>query len=264
MGQDNANLIEDAIYTLVLRKLKHILVNGFYSMDEVRYEYSWNETRSKAENIHTVSKEDAVLRYFIDMKVIDGERIPNEFRNQELRGNEANKSLGVWANWDEVDPAYREYEWVVRIYGIDTEKLSQEFSKFGLVDAGKELIEKPETINLPEKILDYDDNFSVHQSNIVSYKGRRLALEPQVGRIATFIIDRASRGLYTTMENIIDNCISEDYLSKAEKSSDDQLVYKYIRRCVSDARKTFRAYTESDENKNHFPNVSGTGYTFVP
>ncbi|MBL8159252.1 hypothetical protein JNJ66_02240 [Candidatus Saccharibacteria bacterium] len=40
-----ANQIDASVYALVLRKLKHILVNGYYGMDEVRYQYEWDDSQ---------------------------------------------------------------------------------------------------------------------------------------------------------------------------------------------------------------------------
>ncbi len=270
MGLNNANLIGDDFYTLVLSKLKHILVNGFYSMDEVRYEYTWDGKMSKDENLICVRKEDAALRYFQDIGLFDGARLENEFRSQELQARRVNPDTRVWAIWDEVDPAYREYEWIVEIYSINHEKFSVQLGKFGLVDTGTKLEYKvsvpmvTSVIPLPPVSKKITESFTVHESNLISHDGRLIELEPQVSTIIALIMERSVSGQYTPLTTIIDQCLSEEYLSKAEKSSDEQLVYKYIRRCVSDARSSFRAITQSDKNKDFFPNKPNVGYIFEP
>jgi hypothetical protein len=146
MGQNNANLIDDSFYKLVLTKLKHILVNGFYSMDEVRYIYEWDATKPKLENLKLVRKEDAVLRYFLDIGVVGGRRFDNEFRSQELQARRFNPGARVWADWDKVDTPYREYEWVVEVHSINYEKFTDQLNKFHLVDTGISLVESSPTV----------------------------------------------------------------------------------------------------------------------
>lgn len=267
MGQNNANLIDDSFYKLVLTKLKHILVNGFYSMDEVRYIYEWDTAKPKDENLKNIRKEDAVLRYFIDIGVVGGRRFENEFRSQELQARRFNPNARVWADWDKVDAPYREYEWAVEMHSIDYDKFSDQLSKFNLVDTGTELEEihsSSSTTSLPALDTKVSDKFSIHKGNLISYNGHLIELEPQVSKIVALVMERSVRGLYTSHETIIDECLSEDYLAKAGKSSDEQLVFKYVRRCLSDARSSFRTATNSNKDKNFFPNKSGIGYTFEP
>ncbi len=267
MGQNNANLIDDSFYRLVLTKLKHILVNGFYSMDEVRYIYEWDDKKPRSKNMASVRKEDAALRYFLDIGVVGGRRFDNEFRSQELQARRFNPSARVWAVWDEVDAAYREYEWVVEVHSIDYDKFTDQLNKFHLVDTGINLEDastQSSAVTLPEVVAKINDLFSVHQGNLISYKGRLVELEPQVSKIVALVIKRSVNGQYTSPEIIIDECLSEDYLSKAEKSNDEDLVYKYVRRCLSDARSSFRAATSSEKDKNFFPNKPGVGYIFAP
>jgi hypothetical protein len=262
----NTNLIDNTIYVLVLTKLKHILVNGFYSMDEVRYIYEWDDTKPKEENLKQARKEDAVLRYFLDIGVFGGRRFENEFRSQELQARRFNPDARVWADWDKVDAPYREYEWAVELHSIDYEKFIDQLNKFHLVDTGIGLDDSSKISNtaLPAVVSKVTDEFSVHESNLISYKGRLIELEPQVGKIVALVMERSVNGQYTSSENIVDECLSEEYLAKAEKSDDEDLVFKYVRRCVSDARSSFRAAAKSKKDKNFFPNKAGVGYTFVP
>lgn len=260
MGQNNANLIEDAVYTLVLRKLKHILVNGFYSMDEVRYEYSWDETASRTKNIYTVRKEDAVLRYFLDMKVINGHRIPNGYRNDEIRGNEADKSAGVWADWNNVDPAYREYEWVVLVYSIDTEKLSQEFAKFGLIDTGTTLSDstfKKKSSPSVAKI----GAFVAHKDGSVSYAKSEIVLKPSVRKLVHSLI--AAKGMSLSYDKIVDTLWNDDdntadFLDTPGRTTAN--IKKRIGSIVSEANANLAAY--GGKNK-HIVSSGNTSYRFT-
>ncbi len=267
----NTNLIDNAFYVLVLTKLKHILVNGFYSMDEVRYIYKWDDAKLKEENLIQVRKEDAVLRYFLNIGVFGGRRFDNEFRSQELQARRLNPSARVWTSWDEEDPAYREYEWVVEIHTIDYDKFTEQLGKFHLVDTGTELVEKPVSTNelqglipLPPTVLKFNNKFSIHQANVISYKGQVVELEPQVRKMIAFIMERSSKGLYTSLDTIIDSCLSEQYLAKAGKSKNEDLVPNYIRRSISKARSSFRASTNSGQEKDYLPSKSGIGYIFKP
>lgn len=260
MGQNNANLIEDAVYTLVLRKLKHILVNGFYSMDEVRYEYSWDEKATKAQNIHTVRKEDSVLRYFLDMNVIIGQRIPNEFRIQEIRGNEANKSFGVWADWKKVDPAYREYEWVVLIYNIDTEKLSQEFAKFSLVDAGTKLVDSAFKQRASPSVGKVGA-FTAHKDGSVSYVNSEIILKPGVKKLVHSLI--AAKGRTLSYQEIVDTLWNDEDNTAGFLDSPDRTtanIKKRIGSIVSEANSNLIAY---GGNKKHIISSGNTSYKFT-
>jgi len=260
MGQNNANLIEDAIYTLVLRKLKHILVNGFYSMDEVRYEYSWDKKATRAQNIHTVIKEDSVLRYFLDMKVIIGQRIPNGYRDDEIKGNEVDKSAGVWADWNDVDPAYREYEWVVLIYGIDTDKLSQEFTKFGLIDNGTTLTDTAFKKAASPSIAKVGA-FVAHKDGTISYALSEIALKPGVRKLVHSLIK--AKGAALSYEKIVDVLWNDEdntagFLDAPGRTSSD--IKKRIGSIVSEANASLAAY---GSNK-HIASAGNTSYKFIP
>lgn len=108
------------------------------------------------------------------------------------------------------------------------------------------------------------DKFRVHKNSLISYEGRWVELEPQVSKIVALIMERSINDLYTSTETIIDTCLSEAYLEKASKSKDEDLVFKYVRRCISDARSSFRAATNAGKEKDYFPNKSGVGYIFQP
>jgi hypothetical protein len=178
----------------------------------------------------------------------------------------------VWGkSWDETDPAHREHDWVVGLYGIDNDKFTEECNRFGLVDMGIELTEKPSltaNINspfpLPPTVLKFDDKFSIHEADVITYDGQIVELEPQVRKMIAFIMKRSAKGLYTTLDSIIDSCLSEQYLAKAEKSHNEDLVANYIRRSISKARGSFRIATNTGQKKDYLPSKSGIGYIFKP
>lgn len=249
-------------HVLVLKKIQHVLVSGFYGMDEVRYMYSWDNTKNREDNLRHVREEDAALRYFMDIKVIDAVRVPNEYRDQELRARALNPNEGVYADWDEVDPPYREYEWIVLMYGVDGNKFESQLEKFGLKDINLQLMENSPDSNLPKVRTVVTNNFSVHTANLISYNGKMIELEPQVRKIIAFIMERYKDDLYTSLEDIVDNCLSEEYLEKAARNPN--LVPDYVRRCISRARSSFRVITGSEKAKDFFPNKRGAGYIFNP
>ncbi len=261
MGQNNANLIDDSFYKLVLTKLKHILVNGFYSMDEVRYIYQWDETKPKHENLVQVRKEDAVLRYFLDIRLIDGRRCANEFRSQEISGNEADKSFGVWTEWNKVDPAYREYEWVVLIYTIDTDRFENEVRKFQLIDTGITL----DDVGFKQKAsppVGKIGVFTAHRDGSVSYTNSEITLKPGVRKLVHSLIVAEGRTLLydeivDTLWNDKDNTVQ--FLDKPGRTTAN--IKKRIGSIVSEANANLAAY---GGNKKHIVSSGSTSYKFMP
>ncbi|MBL8159251.1 hypothetical protein JNJ66_02235 [Candidatus Saccharibacteria bacterium] len=170
----------------------------------------------------------------------------------------------MWGKaWDEADPAYREFDWVVLIYGIDANKFMEQCHKFDLEDAGIGLADMNNgtVTKLPKLVLDAGGGFTVHLGGLIAYKGREIGLQRQESKIAAYIIENAVNGQYITLENIADNCLSEAYLEKAGMSGDEALVNKYLWRCLYDIRTAFRA---AASNKDYFPLKRGIGYTFAP
>ncbi|HVI69263.1 MAG TPA: hypothetical protein VM581_02295 [Magnetospirillaceae bacterium] len=263
------NLIGDSAYKTVLAKLKHIQAHGLYGADEVHYIFDWDDTRTRDENIKAVIQEDAIVRYFLELGVIVGERVENEFRKQELQARGlSGDGVGVWAKpiWDEADSARKEYEWEITIWGVDAKKLDDEAYKFDLVDIGARLVERAdvpqkELAGLPKVSKKINDDFSLHVQNIISYRGRSINLEPQARKIAAAIIERSSEKLYTDTKYLIDNCLSEDYLERVSDQNNDPAA-QYIKRYVSTIRAKFRIITHSDQD--FFPHAAGLGYKFSP
>lgn len=268
---DNLNVITDAEYRAVLANLKVIQANGLFGADEIHYVFKWDESKNREENIRLVAREDAAVRYFLETGVIIGERVENEFRRQELQARRlSGMRQGVWAKniWDAADMARKEYDWEVFIRGIDAKKLDITASKFDLIDVGARLVERSE---IPEKELyalppikvKINDDFILHEQNVISYRGRAINLQPQTRKIAATIIERSTSGLFTNAEYITDHCLSEEYLERAGTGSEN-LIPTYIKRSISEARGKLRTATHSDKDKNFFPHTPGIGYTFTP
>lgn len=259
MGQNNADLIDDSFYKLVLTKLKHVLVNGFYLMDEVRYVYSWDETKPKSDNRNLIMKEDAALRYFWAMGVVRGLRIENAFRDQELKARALDPSDRVWANWDDVDPAYREYEWVVLIHGIDTDKFESQLEKFNLEDKGLELGElKVKTAISP--LVARTGHFTAHKDGSIYHKNKPVELKPEVKRLVYALV--LEKGGILRYDQIVDVLWNEEnntqaYLEDPGRTRRD--ITKRISNIASEANSALYAYA----NRKHLVSAGETSYRLV-
>jgi DNA-binding winged helix-turn-helix (wHTH) protein len=240
-------------------------VNGLFLVDEIRFVYSWDESKSITYNLSIVKLEDIVLRQLIQQKTIDGVWEENEYRKQEVRARMLNSSSKVWSDWEEVDPAYREYDHVVLLYGYDADKFSKICGEFGLRSSGLTLTKHGASQSdaaLPKLTMTVNDDFSIHAGDVLSYRGKIISLQPQTSRIIRLIMERAITEQYTPSQMIVDECLGEDYLDRNANSPDR--VYTYVRRCISEARKTFLSMTGKEKDKNFFPNKPGVGYTFTP
>ncbi len=251
---------------LVLRKLNRIMHGGLLlRTGEVRYVYEWDKSKNKKLNLQNVAKEDAALHYFELQKVIDGSRTENEFRNQQLHGNVVNKAWGVWNPkvWKGADPARREYDQEVHIYGIDYDRFKEELVKFGLSDRGDELVEvaapPAPTPTLPPVVAEITPSFSIHKGNLISYNGKEIILEPQPRRIAARVMTNFAAGRHTPPEEITNDILSESYMEKAKTSKQ---VKQRVTDSIYELRAAFKTATGTD--KNRFPNTRGVGYTFSP
>lgn len=256
LGEDKAmtHKITKDEYGNVATKLNAIMVSGMYGMDEVRYIFDWDESLSSEVNLQHVEREDVILRFFLDIGVINGLHIDNGYRRDEIEARRQDAAARVWADWDAADSAYKEYDKVVLIHGVNGKLLRKESEELGL-EAGLSLFLE----DLPAVICSIGD-FAVHDSNIISYQGAAIPLEGQVAKIASFIMTNTKEGLITSRDSLIDNCLSEQYLSA--NSGDDEKIYRYLQRYISDARSKFKAASRS--TRNNFVNKPSTGYTFKP
>jgi hypothetical protein len=259
MGQNNANPVGDACYTLVLKKLKHMLVNSFYLMDEVRYVYDWDAAKSVEANRKNVMQEDAALTYFLSIGVIDGVRIDNAYRTQELQARALNPSGRVWADWDKADNAYREYEWIVLIHGMDVGKFDAQLEKFNLMDNGVELGElhtRAKTSPVKGRL----GSFTAHKDGTVLYQSSPVELKPEVKRLVHTLV--VKNGVAARYEDIVDALWNEEnnslaYIENPNRTRRD--ISKRISTIASEANSALYAY----DSKKHLASVGGTSYKFV-
>lgn len=115
-------------------------------------------------------------------------------------------------------------------------------------------------ISLPTVIAKVNDDFLIHQGNIISYKGKIIELEPQSRKVIVLIMLRSKENSFTSSELITDECLDEKY--KLKVASKEGAIKAYIARTISDARAKFRIATNQSK-KNYFPNQRGIGYTFI-
>lgn len=257
MGQNKANPIDDSFYSLVLVNLKHILVNGFFLADEVRYIYTWSDQKSTSANLNFVMKEDAVLKYFLDIGLIEGLRMENAYRTQELQARKFDINNRVWANWEDVDSAYREYGWVVFIHGINVDKFNDELKKFALKDNGAGLI----TLNAeakPSPLQAKLGQFGAHKDGSVSYNDKPIKLNPEQKRLTHALI--RARGTVLSYEQLVDILWSEETNTEKYLDSPDRNIKKRIGNLVSEINSNLNAY----DSKKHLTASGSTSYKFVP
>lgn len=255
----DAILIDNSFYVLVLTKLKHMLVHGFYLADEVRYEYSWDVAKTKSQNRKHVMNEDAALRYFWAIGVVTGERIENAFRDQELKARALDSNDRVWANWEDVDPAYREYEWVVLIHGIDTDKFESQLEKFNLEDKGVELSElQVQAVISPVKAR--IGQFTAHKDGSIYHKSKPVELKPEVKRLVYALI--LEKGGVLRYEQIVDVLWNEENNTQSyleESSRTRRNITKRISNIVSEANSALYAY----DTRKHLVSAGETSYRLI-
>jgi len=252
------NPIETSFYRLVLANLKYIFVNGFFSTDEVRYIYSWDNRKSINSNLKQIRKEEAVLRYFLESGVIDGMRIENAYRNQELQARKNYSGARVWEDWDDVDPAYREYDWIVLIHGLNANKFEREILKFGLLDTGIELISSTSSPKRSPPLARIGA-FSAHKDGHISHMNQLINLKPEVRRLVFACILKKGHAL--SYVEILDALWGEDsdsqsYLDNPTRSTSD--IRKRIGSIVSEANRNLFTYGD----KKHLINSGETSYRF--
>lgn len=259
MGQATANTVDYALYVLVLKKLKYILSNGFFLMDEVRYEYSWDDKKSKNVNKRVVAQEDAAVKYFIDRGIIIGDRIKNAFRDQELSARKLDPKDRVWANWSEVDTAYREYEYVVFIRGINADKFDAQLELFDLVDTPTGLTENtaiPKTSPVTTKF----GHFTAHKDGSIQFNNRYIKVKPEVRRLVHALISQKGKAL--KYEQILDILWSEEtdsqkYLDNPTRTK--SVIKKRIGNIASEANVALQGFSD----KKHLVSSGETSYKLV-
>lgn len=243
---------EDEVYKLVLRKLKALTVDGtFNSADTLAYyEYAWDETKDLKENLPRALNEHGVLAYLIKAGVVDGDQGENVYRKQQLSGEVS------WPDWDQAPVSMREFEQETVIYTINVNKFEEQLTKLGLEDRGMTLASDTSILRLPQVTVTIGD-FAIHTGNFISFKGKEIRLEPQEMRIAAHIMEKSTRDIYTTHEDIMNDILSEQYIEKAKTSGN---IKQRVIDSVSSIRTAFKNATQTD--KDHFPNRRTVGYIF--
>lgn len=238
-------------YKLVLRKLKLMTMDGSLGTDEIRYVYAWDKKMSDKANIQNIRKEDAALRYFAQIKLIDANRIENTFRTE---------GRNVWGkSWDETDPAHRLYDWIVSIYSVDNDRFETELKKFGLEDSGIELIELTAVSDV-SSIKSKLGKFTAHKDGSVRYLNGRVQLKPEQRRLVYALL--IQKGATLPRTDIIDALWDYEgnnsgYLDNPVRT--DRVINKRISNIVSEANSVLHGY----DNKTHIENTGETSYKFV-
>ncbi len=238
---------------LVLRKLKRLMLSGALKVEDgVRYVYEWNNAKSTEENLELVRNEDRALLHYVQAGVIEADHDDNDYRKQQLIGNEIDINWGVWGDWNDVDPAYREYEYETSVYGVYVDRFEKEVFKIGLVDTGVELADKQsdnlQGTALSEPILVVQDTgFCIHDAWRISYENKEITMQPQVRKIAALIMENSTYGRVTSAQSLIDQNMADTTYNVNDN--------------VSRARVAFKNATRQD--KNFFPNERNVGYRFI-
>lgn len=111
---------------------------------------------------------------------------------------------------------------------------------------------------LPPETFKVNDSFSIHEGNIISYKGKEILLEPQERRFAALLLHNTP-GQYICRDDLLINGLHESYVENSESSKNLQ---QRITDTVSQLRSKFKNATGI--KKNYFPNKTGVGYKFDP
>lgn len=251
---------EDGYWIIrVLHKLKAMMLSGRLKIEDgVRYEYDWNELRSHEENTKGAMSEDRALLYLVQLGVIEADHFYNEYMQQQIESTRL-RGVGVWADWDEVDPAYREYDYVVEVYGVYPEKFKEELERFGLKDTGTTLLEVGKLAPLSPVEATIGD-FTSHEDGTVRYDGKLISsLKPQQRHLVHALITR--RGASLTRNQIKDvlwDADDENNLAARATTTEPEIT-KRIGSIVSDINKLL--YPRA--NKNHIINTGETSYKFI-
>lgn len=235
-----------AWYILVLKKLKQMLVDGSFVSGEVRYVYEWDKNKSTEDNLADITREDMVLLNLLNAKVIIGDHVPNEYKRQQQEAIAEGRS-GVWSDWETVDPARRGYYNEVFLHRIDIPKFEKEIEKYGLRDAGMELIEVSdageETALSDPVVVMRGGQYLIHDAWRISYNGQEIKMQPQMRKVAALIMENSNNGIVTSIEMITQR----------------MGVYN-VPDVISRARAVFKNATNQD--KKFFHNERNIGYRF--
>ncbi len=244
--------VDEECYRLVLRKLKRLMVDGSFVASEVRYIYNWDETKSIKINLENVRKEDAALRYFEQIKLVHATRFDNVFKKEGGK---------VWGkSWSKVEPAYREYEWVVELYAVDNDKFEAELKKFNLEDTGMELIDPTPALKL-SLIQGQFGKFTAHKDGSIRYQKKIIELKPELKRLVHALI--LEKGGILQYNQIVDALWNEELGTQAyleNQQRETAQIKRRISNIVSEANSALFGYG----NTKHLLHAGETSYKLVP
>lgn len=244
---------------LVLHKLKRLTLSGALKVEDgVRYIYEWDESKITEENLENVRKEDRALLYLIQIKAIEADHDPNEYRKQQLKGNENDINIGVWADWETSDPARREYGYEVEIYGVYPDVFEKELEKFDLMDAGDKLAELKNT-SLPAVIQTFG-NYTAHKDGSSSFQNSLIKLKPTARRFVHALIHKQGRAL--TYQEIIDILWNDELGTQGYLESELRNV-RSIKKRINNLANEANTLLYNYGNKKHIVSIGGTGYKLV-
>lgn len=253
----------------VVKKIESLLDTPA-DFEMTRWIFDWDETKSTMDNIENAHSEQSVLiklQNFGCIKLRKADKpVPMGFtpdsiryKNEKLYNDNDDYKLSNFISVvPSSDRAWRNYDWAVWVIGFDIDKFRAYCMQNNIELLNIVVTDEPALTNLLKTI----GKFNIYRNNIITYEGRVISLQPQVSKIVALIISRSIDHLTTSREKIADECLSEEYKEKASTSQDEDLVFKYVRRCISDARRSFKATTGL--NREYFYNTPGVGYMFKP
>lgn len=121
----------------VLMKLNERYLQGS-DFEDRRWIFDWNDDISLNDNLNNVHIEDNAIQTLTHAGVIKSRLLPNRFRSDQLDKFEDPRFAHLpkherilYGEWYDVDPAYREWEWIRTLDGFDYHKFIEQSRIFG-------------------------------------------------------------------------------------------------------------------------------------
>lgn len=120
----------------MLEKLNEQYLQGS-DFEDRRWIFDWDNSLSLDGNLSSVHKEDNALQTLTHSGVIMSRLLPNRYRKDQLDKFEdprfshlpEHKRL-LYGNWYDVDPAYREWDWIRTLDGFDYDRFIEQSQAF--------------------------------------------------------------------------------------------------------------------------------------
>jgi hypothetical protein len=120
----------------VLQKLNEQYLAGS-DFEDRRWLFDWDDSLSLDENINNVHREDNALQTLSHSGVITSRLIPNRFRSDQIEKFEdprfshlPERERILYSNWYDVDPAYREWDWIRTLDGFNYDRFTEQSKAF--------------------------------------------------------------------------------------------------------------------------------------